>query len=224
MSAREPAAATRLQEPSSSAHRRSAVVPYITAWSSEQPLTADIVQSGQGIGYADEVLHDRDARGVLWRRVGMSPGKGRPEFGRVHSLRQRRAMTRRLCQVCGKPASTTAKGTLWLLSEDAEEYAAHAGVPTPHPPVCIPCARTATQACPDLRRKRVALRVRKTTVVGAHGVLYQPGFPRPTVDEVTGVAFDNWRINWLAAGQLLVRLDECTVVDLAAEAAALPSA
>jgi len=81
------------------------IAPYITMWSAEQDLLCRLVErSGLGIGYADELPADRDAQGVLWRQTAAHHGLGRPEFGKVHPLRQRQAMERLLCQVCGVPA------------------------------------------------------------------------------------------------------------------------
>jgi hypothetical protein len=77
------------------------VAPYITAWSAEQDLPCTLVERpGCGVAYADELLVDRDSCGVLWRRSSVRRQVGRPDFGRVHPLRQRRAMLRVLCQVC----------------------------------------------------------------------------------------------------------------------------
>ncbi|MYZ40125.1 MULTISPECIES: hypothetical protein [unclassified Streptomyces] len=45
------------------------------------------------------------------------PGRGRPEYGSVHSLRQRLAMGGLLCQICGKPADRNRDRVLWLLAE-----------------------------------------------------------------------------------------------------------
>lgn len=209
----------RVAEPSGCLARRFAptpdVVPYITAWSSERPPAQPVVANGSGIGFADETLHDRDRDGVLWTRVGHSPGRGRPEFGRVHALRQRRAMRKLLCQVCGRPADQDREGILWVIGEDA----ANPGdwpdnLTTSHPPLCEPCAARSIRLCPHLRRRCVALRVRAHTPVGVHGALYQPDCPRPTAWTTTGVTYDDPRIRWTRAGQLVVRLDSYTVVDL----------
>jgi hypothetical protein len=49
---------------------------------------------------------------VLWQRTALGWQGGRPEFGRVHPLRQRRAMLRLLFQVCGGPADQMDNGVL----------------------------------------------------------------------------------------------------------------
>lgn len=79
------------------------LVPYVAAWSAETAHAPTVVrhQTGHGIGFADEGAYDRDADGVLWIRQPIARGSGRPLFPTVHALRQRRAVSRMLCQVCG---------------------------------------------------------------------------------------------------------------------------
>ncbi|SCK23738.1 hypothetical protein H181DRAFT_01785 [Streptomyces sp. WMMB 714] len=190
------------------------VVPYITAWSSERIPAQPVVAAGPGIGFADETLHDRDRDGVLWTRVGHSPGRGRPEFGRVHALRQRRAMRKMLCQVCGGAADQARDGVLWVIGEEAADSGSLPDdLTTTHPPVCGPCAARAVRVCPHLRQRSVTLRVRRRTLVGVHGALYQPGHPHPTARTATGVTYDDTHIHWTRAGQLVARLDSYTVED-----------
>ncbi|MFE4174458.1 hypothetical protein ACFRR7_20800 [Streptomyces sp. NPDC056909] len=197
------------------------VVPYITRWSSERILPAVVLADDRGIRYADELPHDRDARGILWKRVGLSPGKGRPVFGDVHFLRQRRAMRKLLCQVCGGPADRTEDGTLWLVGEDADDRETwSAEFITGHPPLCVPCAVTSVRACPHLRERYVALRVRTFELGGVQGALYRLHGHLPVAYSADGVPFDSWRVHWVLAGQLIMRLRAYTLVDLAAEHAA----
>jgi hypothetical protein len=187
-------------------------VPYITQWSGEQARQARVVQKGRGVGYADELPLDRDERGVLWTRTPWRPGRGRPEFGRVHPARQRRAMSRLLCQVCGGAADRTAGGLLWLLGEDPADPGSWPDpLLTLHPPVCASCAVRAVRACPHLRGQHAVLRVRAFDLAGVRGALYRPGWPVPVVADVAGVGFDDPRIAWVRAGQLIVRLREFTV-------------
>ncbi|MFF0290414.1 hypothetical protein [Streptomyces sp. NPDC005262] len=121
---------------------RPLVVPYIASWSQEQARSLVVVGPRGGIAYQDEGPYDRDADGYRWLRAPAKQGCGRPDFGRVHPLRQRRVMRRLLCQDCGGSADQDERGTLWLL----EDHRAHwegwpIGLLTTHPPVCAPCAR-----------------------------------------------------------------------------------
>lgn len=198
------------------AHPGKSPVPYITAWDSEQAIHPRVVTRGAGIGYTDETAYDRDADRILWSRVSSSPGKGRPEFGRVHSLRQRRAMRKLLCQVCGRPADRDESGVLWLLGEDADDLT------TTHPPLCMLCAAQSARICPYLRTRYTAVRAQDCTPIGVQGVIYRSGPPFPAPDTHGGVLFGAWRIPWTRATQLIVRLDRCTPVELETPAPAAP--
>ena len=104
----------------------SPTIPYIVSWSAEKPPAKrlTLAPGGRGIAYEDELTHDRDAHGMLWRRSTLRPGQGRPLFGRVHTARQRRTMRQLLCQICGGPADRTDQGVLWLLGDHHEDWAA----------------------------------------------------------------------------------------------------
>jgi hypothetical protein len=176
-----------------------------------------MVQRYGGIGYEDESPGDRDRRGVLWRRVPWLPGEGRPEFGKVHTWRQRRAMTRLLCQVCGAAADRNADGLLWLVGEDPTDPGSWPDpLLTAHPPVCAVCAARSVRVCPHLRSRYAVLRVRGFDPEGVRGALYQPGYPIPVpaLTDICGVGFDDPRIAWMQASQLIMRLRDFTVTEL----------
>jgi len=205
--------------------RMSSVVPYIATWSEEAESPATLVLTPGGIGYKDEnPLLDRDARGVLWVRHAHQPGKGRPDFGGVNTLRQRRVMSRFLCQVCAGPASRTNEGLLFLLSDQ------HNGGPdwpeeevTAHPPLCLRCAGLAVRLCPHLGDGYVAVRASRPEVVGVVGRLYNHDL---SIRESEGLFLHSRRdlLSMVVATQLLGALQGCTVIDLKAElsAARLP--
>jgi hypothetical protein len=199
------------------------VVPYVTAWSAEEEPPVDVVEvPGHGIGYADESVSDRDSRGVLWVRMPFQQGQGRPVFGLVHPLRQRRAMRRLLCQVCAGPADRTEDGMLWLVQDFREDWP---GWPermaVTEPPVCLPCAALSLRVCPALRRGAAAFRARLFPIIGVRGPLYAGGrVPRLLGDEL--VAFGDRAIRWVRAANLLRELRDCTLVDVDELAAVEP--
>ena len=79
-------------------------VPYVTAWDSEHLTQPLVVPARDGIGFdAIAGYPHRDSAGVLWQPWALRQGDGKPEYARVHGPRQRRAMRRQLCQVCGGP-------------------------------------------------------------------------------------------------------------------------
>lgn len=193
---------------------RRIVVPYVAAWSEEQDAPFVLVERYGGITYQDETAADRDNRGVLWFRTPFRRGHGRPEFGRVHPLRQRRAMLRLLCQVCAGPADQTDDGVLWLLQDHREDWPSWPdGMAVTEPPICLSCLRTSVSVCPALRGGAVAIRARRFSEAGVHGIQYRSGLQPVAVAAVT-VAFDEPAIAWVRAVSLVRELGDCTVVPI----------
>lgn len=195
------------------------VVPYIGQWSGEELLPTRVVQrAGGGIGYADETSIDRDQWGVLWVRTATRIGVGKPLFSKLHPLRQRRAMSRLLCQVCAQPADRTEQGYLWLLPEQPSyEPDWPEDVPVTLPPLCLPCAQLSVRMCPALRPTYIAVRAH-SWVCGVSGVRFQPGYPSPRVvydDDDEGIFYhEDPAIGWILATQRARSLRDCTFVDL----------
>ncbi|WP_019632623.1 hypothetical protein [Actinomadura atramentaria] len=170
-----------------------------------------VVRRGR-LGYADETPVDRDRDGILWMRMSVSPGQGRPVLGELHVLRQRRAMRKLLCQVCAVPCGEDA---VWLQS--AEEYAVGPwpeSIITAHPPLCLGCARRAVEVCPHLRDGHVAVRATRAVLHGVFGVLCVPGLGGAFIKDTATLAFGDSRLRWVQAGQLLMRLVDYRVVSL----------
>ncbi|GGS52598.1 MULTISPECIES: hypothetical protein [Actinokineospora] len=191
-------------------------VPYVAAWSGERRLAARVVRSpcGNGIGYWDETLVDRDTKGVLWARVESRPGAGRPLFGEVHSLRQRRVMKRLLCQVCAGLPDRGPDGVLWVMPDFRGDWPRWPdGMATYDAPVCMPCARTAARLCPGLRGGLVHVRSRSHPIVGVRGVRYRPTPTGPVAIGNAVVAHDDPAIRWTVAHQLVRQLNQCRVVE-----------
>ncbi len=175
-----------------------------------------VERRGGGIGYARENLLDRDEFGVLWSRCSSSPGRGRPEFGKLHTMRQRRAMTRLLCQVCGEPADRDAEGdVLWLWKDHRDDWPDWPeGVRVTEPPVCVPCVGQAVRLCPALRNGAVAMRVRECPIVAVCGTYYRRGPRGPAPEKVANVDYTNPLIGWVQADHLIRQLWDCTLVEV----------
>jgi hypothetical protein len=153
---------------------RAGLVPYVTSWSGERPTRTPLVAKGRsGIAYGRERPGDRDAHGVRWQRYVSAPGVGEPQFSSVHPQRQRHAMRRLLCQVCGEAADRDERGILWLMGEPERGWTGEQL--TGQPPVCLRCARTASRVCPHLCKGLLAMRVRHAPIAGVFGSLYRPG-------------------------------------------------
>lgn len=196
----------------------SVIAPYVTSWSGEPDLPSPVrAWSGLGVCYADELPTDRDSRGVLWQRAGMRRGVGRPEFGRVHPLRQRRAMRLLLCQVCAGPADLDDSGVLWLLRDFRGDWARWPdGMGCVEPPVCAPCVPVSLQLCPALRRGGVVVRVRECPVAGVRGAVYREVASGLVAVEEAILPYDDPDVRWLVASALVRELRDCTVLPLGA--------
>ncbi|WP_327346019.1 hypothetical protein [Streptomyces europaeiscabiei] len=196
-------------------------VPYIAAWSNERLPRPAVITATEGIAFADALganghAQGRDKSGVLWQRWALRRGDGEAEFDVVHAPRQKRAMRKLLCQVCGGPSDVNELGRLFLL----EDYRGVEGWPerevTTHPPVCLACAPLAARLCPHLRGKVVAVRARQVAIDGVYGEVYRrSNGPLPVLVEKRVVFTDDWQRKWTVGAQLAATLTGCTVVDLA---------
>lgn len=194
---------------------RQIVAPYITSWSEEDTPSPWLLARRGRLSYVDEVITDRDRHGVLWSRPLLRPGVGRPLFGTVHPLRQRRAMSRLLCQVCAGPADRTEDGVLFVLKDHRQDWL---GWPeemaVTEPPICLVCVRLSARVCPALRRGAVLVRAGRYEVVGVHGELYTGRREVRAVGSVT-VSYDNPAAQWVKAQYLVRELWDCTLIELA---------
>jgi hypothetical protein len=191
-------------------------VPYIALWSAEEVLAAPVIETVGGIAYADETSVDRDDRGLLWSRVTVHQGVGEPRYQQLHPLRQRRAMRRLLCQVCAGPADQNEHGALWLVEAQEAGWAGWPnGAQCAQPPLCLRCARMSVRSCPSLKPGYLVVRAR-SFVSGASGGLYRTGWPqpRPQLADAATVTYDDPRVRWLQADQLVRELVDCEFVDL----------
>ncbi|MYW43979.1 hypothetical protein [Streptomyces sp. SID161] len=214
-------------------------VPHIAAWSREQlppqPLSVIYGQGGSGLGFQDEDSRIDRHQGVLWLRMPAARG-GQPRYERVHSLRQRRAMSHLLCQMCGGPTIGSRPGderTLFLVGSAGGRPIAE-GEHTESPPIHAVCALLAVEYCPPLRRGWAAALVDYTPTWGVAGLLYSPQPLEPLSsdhhDGLHRVPFtDDRRIRWTLAARLMVSLlgvtavtDLDTLADVERESARVP--
>ncbi|WP_051764682.1 hypothetical protein [Saccharothrix syringae] len=222
--------ATRTAEPSPAdstgveEDRAKPVVPYIAMWSEEAVREPQLVErrGGAGIAYADEILGDRDSRGVLWDRATVASGRGKPQFAKIHVHRQRRAMRKLLCQVCGRPAHGDDRGVLWLLRNRTGDWRGWPeGMLVSEPPVCESCLALATRVCPALRDEgHLVAQAASCPVHGVEGFRYRAGAGRPVPVENELVSFIAPAIRWTLASKLVRQLHNCTVLEVREGAAA----
>lgn len=194
-------------------HRRGYPVPFIAPWSGEEPQAQPLTRGPNGLAFTDEHYIDRDC-GVLWMRIPVLPRRGKPVLSDVHGLRQRQAMTRLLCQMCGGPTvgSRSDGRTLFLLGSAKGRPVREEEV-TASPPVHAACARLAVEYCPHLRfRGWAAALVERTPVWGVAGPLYAPetlaAVPPLSADGLHRVPFtDGERLRWVLASRLMISLE-----------------
>ncbi|MGW0785904.1 hypothetical protein [Streptomyces sp. NPDC002913] len=162
-------------------------------------LTRRRGKDGQWIlSYQDEDPYDRDSFGALWARQALGRGRGVPDFAAVHALRQRQAMSRLLCQVCGRSLLSHHPDRQLFLMRDVGQPVAE-GELTTSPPLCLPCARISVQMCPELRDKHVAAWVDLPQAWGVAGVIHDPR----TLTQIgmDQVQYDDPRIQWVIASR-----------------------
>ncbi|MFC1418748.1 hypothetical protein [Streptacidiphilus cavernicola] len=199
------------------------IVPYIAAWSREVELDPVLrIDPEAGFTYEDFVPGDRDAYGALWRRQAIVSGdRGVAQLAKVNSRRQRRCMTRMLCQVCAGPPSRTSEGTLFLNEDqrtDWEDWPENLCMA--HPPLCLPCAGESVDRCRYLLGSNVAVRVQDPQPWGVYGRQYALGPDnRLSGGKAVTLPYGDPGLGWTLAAQMVVCLVGCTIVDLADELA-----
>lgn len=194
-------------------------VPWITRWTGELDperfeYGAEVNRDGQWrITYPDN-KNVRDRRGILWQREGIGR-KGEPMWADVSTYRQRAAMQRGLCQVCGKDAGPPP----WhfLIPRDGMEQFDDQTWLTMQAPVCDGCVPLAIKLCPAL--KRVGYQLLKVVDYDLWGVLGQVTYR----DEKgrfnrfqSAVSFDTrdygeFRLGHILAQQLVVSFDKFVI-------------
>lgn len=197
-------------------------VPWITPWTGEGasrvgPLAPRIGKRFAGLGYQDEKRVDRHRDGVLWVRADRNPRAGRPNFMRVHPLRQRRAMDHMLCQVCGLTVWGTREDerAVFLVQSGGRPIAE--GEVTSSPPVHEACALQAIDLCPHLRRGWAAALVGWAPCWGVAGISYDPATLTPIgdSDDLIEIPYEaEQRLRWVVAARELVSLHEVEPIGL----------
>ncbi|MFI8531043.1 hypothetical protein ACIGMX_12420 [Streptomyces aquilus] len=197
-------------------------VPWVTAWTGEvippQRVREHHGIGGRGLGLVDEHPAADRVLDVLWVRMPATR-TGVPDFAMMHALRQRTALLRGLCQLCGGAIGDSPEGVLFLLGP-ADGRPIGEGERTMAPPVHRFCARTAVRACPPLRRHgHTAALVSHTLPWGVQGLLYSPDTLEPIPSDSHGLHFvpytDAASLRWVIAIRYLVTLHGVRPVDLA---------
>ncbi|MDB5358796.1 MAG: hypothetical protein JWO51_93 [Rhodospirillales bacterium] len=122
-------------------------VPWTVSWSGEERFF---------------IAPCRFADGMIALCQDENPGVGRPMFAKPHSVRQRHAMARQLCDLCGKALQGHTKVS--LSQESPRDVPTLGFVPLAVEPMMHrACAVTALNCCPNLRQQQLdgILRIRQ---------------------------------------------------------------
>jgi len=125
-------------------------VPWITRWSGEvsfDKYQMTIERTGVRLHYPDG-NENREANGVLWKREGITRA-GSPQYSQINTYRQRAAMRKRLCQVCGTKINE--RPIRWLMNEKALTPQEDGTAITMSAPTCESCIPLALSVCPHLK-------------------------------------------------------------------------
>ncbi|MCT9010323.1 hypothetical protein [Streptomyces rhizosphaerihabitans] len=158
-----------------------AVVPYVTQRKGEEAAPDNLIIRDSGPGrcrlyYADEDPKDRDARGVLYARVGWNSlgndgmPTGEPQWKFMHPHRQLLTMQNLRCQVCTQPART--RIGLIFLAGPRDEDPTQTKILTNQPPVCAKHVRTVAALCPHMEKRPMVLLAQSAPMYGVGGVVY----------------------------------------------------
>lgn len=174
-------------DPSTLLQHNGHVVPWVTRWTGE--VSTDMIQVSLDrrampgsdsidelvVGYEDG-LENREPSGFLWQREGITR-KGEPQYAEINTYRQRAAMRRRLCQVCGNKIQD--KVIPWLLATDTMDHTEDGTVLTMSAPTCAGCVPVALDLCPHLKQPGAAqiARVLQYRIWGVYGegMLFKDG-------------------------------------------------
>lgn len=202
-------------------------MPYVVAYSNElgpreSDLCLEVPRNGvPHIAYQHPRPNDRDAHGNLWARMTRPPEgeRGRVIFDSMDPLRQRECMEGLLCQVCAKPAETSAGALFIEWQRPGEQPKPLSRIATDAPPVCRTCLPLSLRHCPFLPSEETmrVLLVRKSNPSGVSGTLYRvSGDLRTWIpsEQDAYSSFNKPRQPGMLAQRLYRKLRGVTVLDL----------
>lgn len=145
-------------------------VPWITRWTGEVVPVAhsfSVTKDGRARVFYPDGIEDRDPNGVLWKREGLGR-HGTPQYAQVNAYRQRAAMRRRLCQICGSKIDE--RPIRWLVDDAGLHYDDDDGTAiTGSAPTCSSCIPLALELCPHLKKGYSILKVLDYEPWGLYG-------------------------------------------------------
>lgn len=157
-------------------------VPWVTRWTGEvndDKYKVFRENNRLSIGYEDR-NENRDEFGVLWKREGLTRA-GEPQYAEVNTYRQRAAMNKRMCQVCGSKIDE--RPIRWLITQDQLHAHEEGTAITRSAPTCSPCIPLARKLCPHLKKGSMILKVLEYDIWGIYGQAIH-------IDQESGKTYD----------------------------------
>lgn len=150
-------------------HFGNTAVPYTVSWSGENRFFVDRCP------YSDRLAICQSA----------SPGVGKPQFGKPHSCRQREAIARNLCDICGKSLKNRTRVSLSHARVRGNAAAGGTGILQVEPLLHRECAAISLRFCPSLRRDIAAgsLMVRQVGKTRVQFAIMAPEYVREYVPD-----------------------------------------
>lgn len=198
-------------------------VPWITRWTGEvigTPYHLGRDRSGVFTTYGDNIHEDR-YNGTLWQREGIKRG-GEPQWKQVSTYRQRFAMSRCACQVCGKRIAE--RPVRFLMPLDGieivppDEFHDEAQAISIQAPTCEDCIPLALKLCPHLKAKGYQLlKVADYSLWGVYGevcILKENGrlWRGQTYIEYDSKSYGpDFTMNQVVAKQLVIQLNKWVI-------------
>lgn len=111
-------------------------VPYTVSWTAEEKPFVGMCPYAR----------------CLALRQPHAPGEGKPRFGKPHSDRQREAIAKGLCDLCGRPLKNRTKVSLSHARHRSNAASGGTGILQVEPLLHRECAAESLKFCPSLKR------------------------------------------------------------------------
>lgn len=157
-------------------------IPWVAAWSGAVPSKEESAvqvsrnpQTGELWVFqgGPDSPQEREANGILWAREGLARTGEPLDFDSIY--RQRAAMRRKMCRICGRVISQPV--IHWLLAEGQLEFDNNGDALTVTPPTCDDCMDIASDLYPQLKDACMTVKVLSYELWGVWGdaALEAPG-------------------------------------------------
>lgn len=171
-------------------------VPWVARWTGQvygRPAQVTTIEGRSNLFYEDGHEIRDEHHGILWIREGLTRN-GDPEFAQVSAHRQRMAMRRRLCQICG---GGLPDGVInWLMHPDQLEVRQDGSTLTQSPPTCDACIPLALKLCPALKKSHQIVKVLEYQLWGVSGLIVSVDEDRKVQQSRRNVLIQYGREGW----------------------------